>query len=88
MTTLITPTVNINGTAALELISTRVAAHDAIGGAIEALKAITPNGRDYPGDADRCTADRQIHYARIAQLKALADDLYTEALAIQRQQKD
>ena len=53
---------------------------------IKTLKQVTPNGRDYPGDNDRCVADREIHYARLQMLREIQDALVFEALAIKRQE--
>ena len=50
----IAPTLNINGTSAADLIDPRRAAFDALTNVIIILKQVTPNGRDYPGNADRC----------------------------------
>jgi hypothetical protein len=45
-----------------------------------------PNGRDYPGDADRCTADRDEHFDRLAKLRAVFDQIANEILYIKEQQ--
>ena len=82
---MITPTININGSSKDDLINARLAALDHINDVIEALKQVTPNGRDYPGDTERCMADRQIHYDRISALRVLYNHLYEEAIAIKGQ---
>lgn len=82
---MISPIVNINGTSKDDLINPRLAALDHINDVIEELKNITPNGRDYPGDTERCMADRQIHYDRINMLRNLYNHLYEEAIAIKGQ---
>lgn len=82
---MISPIVNINGTSKDDLINPRLAALDHINDVIEELKNITPNGRDYPGDTERCMADRQIHYDRINTLRTLYNHLYEEAIAIKGQ---
>jgi hypothetical protein len=84
---MIRPILNINGSDALELIDARRDAMDALMDAIEALKRATPNGRDYPGDYDRCIADRELHFDRLAALHTLREELLDEALHIQQQEK-
>jgi hypothetical protein len=81
---MISPTLNINGTSADDLIAPRVTAHSHLAGAIEALQAATPNGRDYPGDSDRCLRDREAHYARIKALRDMQAEILAEAVAIKR----
>lgn len=82
---MITPTININGSSKDDLINARLDAMDRIAEAIEELKKVTPNGRDYPGDNDQCLADRQTHYHRIKVLQDLYIELYDETIAIRRQ---
>jgi hypothetical protein len=55
--------------------------------AIEALKQVTPNGRDYICDRERLIADRDTHFDRIAALHTLRNELLDEALHIQQQEK-
>jgi hypothetical protein len=81
------PTLNINGSSAFDLIDQRRHAMDALLEAIDALKQCTPNGRDYPGDNDRCIADRETHFDRLSALHALREELLDEALHIQQQEK-
>jgi hypothetical protein len=83
---MIRPAININGTHPEDLIRARLGASRSINEVIEQLKQVTPNGRDYPGDNERCVADREIHYARIAALRELQGVLLEEALAIRDQQ--
>ena len=84
---MIRPTLNINGSDAFDLIDPRRTAMDHLMDAIEALKRATPNGRDYPGEYDRCTADRATHFDRLAALHTLREELLDEALHIQQQEK-
>ena len=86
--TTISPTLNINGTSAADLIDPRRAAFDALTNVIVILKQVTPNGRDYPGDADRCAADRSAHFDRILTLNTLKEQIYAEAVAIHRNTGD
>jgi hypothetical protein len=79
---MIRPTININGSSEDDLIAPRLDAALYIKSAIEALKQVTPHGRDYPGDTDRCSADRDEHYARLAKLRAVFDEIADEMLYI------
>ena len=82
---MISPIININGTSADDLIQPRREAMDHLMNAIEALRQTTPNGRDYPGDYDRCTDDREAHFIRIEAIKAIREAIYAEAIAIKGQ---
>lgn len=84
---MIRPTLNINGTSAFDLIDPRRTAMDLINDVIDALKQVTPNGRDYPGDTLACVADRTTHFDRLAALHTLREELLDEALHVQRQEK-
>ena len=84
---MIRPILNINGSSAFDLIDQRRHAMDALLEAIDALKHVAPNGRDYPGHYDRCIADRETHFDRLAALHALREELLDEALYIQRQER-
>ena len=86
--TIISPTLNINGTSAADLIDPRRAAFDALTNVIIILKQVTPNGRDYPGNADRCDADRREHFDRLLTLNTLREQIYAEAVAINRNKGD
>ena len=82
---MIQPIININGTDKRDLVDPRIAALDHINDVIETLKHATPNGRDYPGEAERCLADRQKHYDRIKALRSIYEEIYAEAIAIKGQ---
>ena len=82
---MIRPILNINGTSAEELIQTRRNAIEALDAVMKALQEMTPNGRDYPGEQDRCRTDRELHYSRFAQLDAMRNLIMDEALEIMRQ---
>lgn len=84
---MISPTININGSSADDLIQPRIAAYDALHAACEALQQVTPNGRDYPGDNDQCVEDRQWHYARLKALNIIAAEIIAEAVNIKEQAK-
>lgn len=82
---MITPTINPNGSSIDDLIDPRLKAMGRLMDAIEALKQTAPNGRDYPSDADRCTADRDEHFDRLAKLRAVFDQIANEILYIKEQ---
>lgn len=82
---MITPQININGSSKSDLIQPRLKAMDHLMDAIEALQRATPNGRDYPGNAVACTADREEHYDRLAKLRALREEIMAEAVHIKEQ---
>lgn len=84
---MIRPILNINGSDAFDLIDARRNAMDLLLEAIDALKQATPNGRDYPGQYDLLTADRNLHFNRLAALHTLREELLDEALYIQQQEK-
>lgn len=85
---MITPKLNINGSSAADLIDPRLKAMANLDLAIEALSQAVPNGRDYPGNAVACTADREEHYDRTAALSAIREEIYAEAIAIKSQQEE
>ena len=86
MTTgIITPRLNINGSSADDLIAPRRKAFDMIEDLLDALRATTPSGRDYPGDNDQFMADRAIYFGRRSALRALQTALLDECIAIREQ---
>ena len=85
---MIRPVLNINGSSAFDLIDPRRNAMDLLLDAIDALKQVTPNGRDYPNDPMACVADRTTHFDRLAALHTLREELLDEALHIQQQEKN
>ena len=82
---MITPTINPNGSSKDDLLMPRLNAMDLLMEAIEALKQATPNGRDYPGNAVACIADREEHFDRLAKLRALREEIMSEAVYIKEQ---
>lgn len=82
---MITPLININGSSIDDLVNPRLKAMDLLMDAIEALKQATPNGRDYPGNNTACIADREEHFDRLGKLRALREELMSEALYIKEQ---
>jgi len=84
---MIRPIINNNGSSAFDLIDARRNAMDLIDEVIDALKQVTPNGRDYIGDTERLTADRNLHFDRLSTLHTLREELLDEALHIQQQER-
>ena len=82
MTDIIRPIVNLNGTDRADLVQQRRDAVDGCRDLMRALSQMTPNGRDYIGQPDALRRDREIHYARFAQIDALRSALTDEAIAI------
>jgi hypothetical protein len=82
---MIRPTLNSNGSSAYDLIENRAIARRHLQQAIDALRSVMPNGRDYPIDNDLCVADRAEMYRRIGLLAEMQDDLLYEAVAIKNQ---
>lgn len=84
-TSLITPTLNINGSSFDDLTTPRIEALDMINDLIEVLRKVTPNGRDYPGNDTALQTDRETHYSRISALRVLQVSLLDECIAIRNQ---
>lgn len=82
MTQLMRPKTTISGTGIEGLVYQRVATMDALRLAIEAMRYMAPNGRDYIGYPEQFATDRALHYARISTLKDMEHALTQEALAI------
>jgi hypothetical protein len=84
---MIRPTLSISGSSAADLIQPRRDAMDALLDAIEALKQVTPNGRDYICERDRFIDDRTTHFDRLNALHTLREELLEEALHIGNQER-
>jgi hypothetical protein len=84
---MIRPILNNNGSSAFDLIDQRRTAMDCLMDAIEALKQVAPNGRDYLGQHDLLAADRALHFDRLSALHTLREELLDEALHIQQQER-
>jgi hypothetical protein len=82
---MITPTININGSSIDDLIDPRLIAMDHLMDALEALKQTAPNGRDYIGNRDCWEQDRITHFDRLAKLRALREEIMSEAVYIKEQ---
>ena len=75
--TMMTPTIHLNGTAGADLQDQVTDAMLALSDAIKALQAAGPNGRDYyvqPGN-NRFAQAQQQHWDRLAQLEAVQAEL-------------
>jgi hypothetical protein len=84
---MIRPTLNPNGSSAFDLMNPRRNAMILIDEVIEALKQVTPNGRDYLGDIERLVVDRNTHFDRLAALHTLRNELLDEAVHIYQQER-
>ncbi len=83
---MITPTLNINGSSASDLIDPRLKAIASLKLAIEDLLKVTPNGRDY-SNAEKCNIDRTLHYDRIEAIHGIWNEIYSEAIASKKQEQ-
>jgi hypothetical protein len=83
---MITPTLNMNGSSADDLIKPRLKAIKLMKDAIEALLQVTPNGRDY-ANHEECVADRKKHYDRIEVIYDIWNEIYSEAIDIKEQEQ-
>lgn len=77
------PIITMNGDTRRELVEQRIAAMRGIATAMEAMKQMSPDGRNYIGNPPRLAADKAIYAARYAALSQLRDEIQEEALAIQ-----
>ncbi|UIS25303.1 hypothetical protein [Erythrobacter phage vB_EliS-L02] len=77
------PTPSLHGTDLAELVADRINAITAVQTAQEALAKLAPHGRDYADHAALQEA-RDVHWARLAKLEGLIDELTQEGLHIQR----
>jgi len=79
---MILPILNINGTSREEHIRLRREVIDALRAAADKMSELLPNGRDYPGAAERCDADRVRHRARVTLIRVLTAELMAEAVTL------
>ncbi len=83
------PTVHMNGTSAESLIDDAMKAYQAVGNALEAMRAVTPNARDYYVKGEEAAAEARLqHQLRVMKLTDVRDDLQTIILGIQDQQEE
>lgn len=81
---IITPTVNLNGTSADELLRQNIAAVKAIRDAFRALQTAAPHGRDYQTvPEERFRLARHQHNARMEKLDDILQELETIITEIQ-----
>lgn len=74
--TLSVPTIHLNGTSEKELMAQLSNALDALEGAMTALRAANPNGRDYyPQGSEAIVEAGRQHSARVAKIKSVYDEL-------------
>lgn len=71
----ITPLVHLNGTSGETLLDENRAAAQAVRAAIDALRAASPNARDYVIDPSAFPKARDEHRARLEALHVVAVDL-------------
>ena len=77
---LMKPVININGTSAETLVEARREVLEHLRAAYEAMRALSPHGRDYPnGDF---TTDRDLHIERCADLHNLIEEIEAEAFIL------
>ncbi len=70
------PTIHMNGTSAKSLMEDIDHAYHAINAAMDALRRMSPNGRDYyPQPGDALGAAMREHQARSLKLQSVKDEL-------------
>ncbi|QIG70273.1 hypothetical protein EVB87_173 [Rhizobium phage RHph_N28_1] len=74
------PIIHHNGTTREELVAMRLSVLEKLRDAYEEMRKLAPHGRDYP-NAD-FTTDRDLHWARCADLHNLIEEVQAEAEAI------
>lgn len=80
------PVVNINGTSRAELIELRKNTRNALKEALNCLALMRPHGRDYQTVShEQYTRAVEIHKLRETTVKAIADEIYAEAIELSRQ---
>ena len=70
------PMIHMNGTSADSLIEDLDAAYTAVGAALDAMRNVGPNGRDYyPLEAGAWERAREQHSARLSAIRAVLTDV-------------
>lgn len=83
------PTIHMNGTSAESLINDAMAAYQAVGKALDAMRHVTPNLRDYYIKGDEAGQEaRDQHQQRVMKLSDVREDLEAIIIGIQDQQRD
>ena len=88
MTDIMRPFITINGTSREELVQQRIHAREGLLIAIEAMKGLRPDGRDYIGQPDGFQRDFEIWAARKGILEDLDATLLDEAITIKWDKQD
>lgn len=77
-----TPTIHLNGTSGFELLGAHELAYNALTNALNAWRAIAPNGRDfYPQGPEAYTEARkawEVHYSALQQAFVAVSNAYLE----------
>jgi hypothetical protein len=81
------PTISLNGTEAQFLFDANRAVVDHLYDAKQAMRNITPHGRDYIGHPEEFERARHEHKQRLLDLERIILELDLIALTIQRQQR-
>jgi hypothetical protein len=81
------PSVHLNGTSRDALIRQLLDAHDALRQAVETMQDGAPHARDYytQADPDAFTKARNAHFARLAKIEDVQNELFALAEAIDEQ---
>lgn len=83
------PTIHMNGTSAESLINDAMAAYQAVGKALDAMRHVTPNLRDYYIKGEKAGLKaRNDHAARQKMLSDIREDLETIITGIQDQERE
>ncbi len=81
---LVLPIVHLNGTSKQELLEQRETAYAAVQTALDALRGMSPNGRDYYPVPGRLELALEQHTRRMKTLTDLMKELEQECLGIDR----
>lgn len=83
------PTIHLNGTSAESLLEDLMDAYRDIGQAIQSMRHVTPNARDYYVQGEEAGAEARLqHQQRVMKLNDIRDELQTIILGIQDQQEE
>lgn len=77
---MIKPIVNLNGETRVNLLEANREIREALLAAAQLMQENAPHPRDYPGEPDRCRADREESLRRIALVQELYELYYEEAI--------
>ena len=83
MTPLVPPTIHSNGTSKEELVQQRIDVMEALTDLKEAMKAATPNARDYyPQGGSAALQAREAWVERMKMIEQLRDEVEMEAMKL------